>query len=117
MKLIYLKGIVSYSFDFADKEIDASFYAELDNIKEKYAKEIEVVDITHNYIVCDFKKFILKHKEDIRKYIYNNYNTPWASERYTGIYESAEGSGEQSDWLWSFINEDLGEFLENGVGR
>lgn len=113
MKLVDLKGIVSYSFDFADNEIDASFYAELNDVKDEYAKEIEVINISHNYIICDFKNFILKHKDDVRNYIYNNYNIPWASQRYAGIYESAENSEKQSDWLCSFINEDLGDFLEN----
>lgn len=116
MKLIELKGIISYSFDFADNEIDASFYAELNDIKDEYAKEIDVVNISRNYIICNFKDFIIKHKDDVRNYIYNNYNTPWASQRYAGIYESAS-EGEQADWLWSFINEDLGELLENGIGE
>lgn len=113
MKLVDLKGIITYSFDFADNEIDASFYTELNDIKEEYAKEIEVVEISRNYIICKFKEFILTHKEIIRDYIYNNYFEPWASQKYTGIYESVNNSDEQSDWLWALISEDLGELLKN----
>ena len=38
MKLSDLKSILQFDTDFADNEIDATFYTEIDDILPKYAK-------------------------------------------------------------------------------
>ena len=85
MKLNKLTNIINYSFDFADNDIDATFYLEIEDILPEYAKQIEVKQINNNYIICDFSKFIRTHKTIFKNYIYDNYHLPWASQLYTGL--------------------------------
>ena len=54
MKLSELKNILQFDTDFADTEIDASFYTELEDILPQYANELVVQSISTNYIVCNF---------------------------------------------------------------
>ena len=74
MKLYELDNIISFNFDFADDEVDASFYAEPNEINPKYAKQIEVVKITKQYIICKFTDFIRHNKTEIKKYLKINKN-------------------------------------------
>lgn len=112
MKLEDLKNAIKFDFDFADNKIDTSFYIELQDIKQKYAKQIKVIEINKNFVICDFCDFILRNKEDIIKYICSGYKE---DEKYIknyiyGIFEE-ENDNEQAGWIYAFMNQDLEDFL------
>lgn len=111
MVIADLTNILTFSFDFADDKIDASFYIEINEINPTYAKQIKVTQINKNYIVCDFTTFILNHKTAIKNYIYKNYYLLWASQLYKGIYEN-DNPHDQAEWLYKLISEDLDNILQ-----
>lgn len=106
MKLSDLQSILKFDTDFADNDIDASFYTEIADILPKYAKQLTVLSITPNYIICDFHKFIMCHKTAIRKYIYNTYYLPHARNMFRGIFDF-----EDAGYIAHFIEKDMGTFL------
>lgn len=117
MKLNELKNVISFDFDFADTAIDSTFYCELDDIQEKYAKQIEVKKITKNYVVCDFTNFIQHHKTAIRNYLYKNYYISWANWLYNGLFtENLDRTGFRFDdeAYAYFIENDLENFFKEG---
>ena len=109
MKLSDLKSIIQFDTDFADDEIDASFYTELDDISPKYADTINVLQIHTDCIVCDFSRFIRDHKVEIKDYIYDNYYLPWASNMYINMFEKQDAG-----YIAHFIEKDMGVFLRRG---
>ena len=109
MKLSDLKSIIQFDTDFADDEIDASFYTELDDILPKKADTINVLQIHTDYIVCDFSRFIRDHKVEIKDYIYDNYYLPWASNMYINMFEKQDAG-----YIAHFIEKDKGVFLRRG---
>lgn len=106
MKLSEIQSIIKFDFDFADNEIDAIFYTELDDILPKYAKKINVLSISNNYVICDFTKFIKDNKKDIINYIYDNYYLPWASDMRINIFDN-----EDAEYIAQFIEKDMDNFL------
>jgi hypothetical protein len=62
------------SVDFADDEVCASVYMDLDSICDKYAKQIEVVEINENYVVCKFTDFLRHRKTALHKFIKDTVN-------------------------------------------
>lgn len=106
MKLSDLKSIIQFATDFADDELDVSFYTELDDILPKYADTINVLQIHTNYIVCDFSRFIRYHKVEIKDYIYDNYYLPWASDMYINMFEKQD-----AEYIAQFIENDMDAFL------
>jgi hypothetical protein len=106
MKLSELKPILQFDTDFADNEIDATFYTEIEDILPKYAKQLNVVSISTNYIVCDFYDFIKHHKTAIREYLYKVYYSPWASYYFIGIFKD-----EDAECIAHFIEKDMDNFL------
>ena len=106
MKLSELTNILQFDTDFADDEIIASFYTELDDILPKYADTINVLQIHTNYIVCYFSRFIRDHKVEIKDYIYDNYYLPWASNMYINMFEKQDAG-----YIAHFIEKDMGVFL------
>lgn len=106
MKLSELKNILQLDIDFADNEIYATFYTEIDDILPKYAKQIDVSSITSSYIHCDFYKFIKHHKTSIREYLYKEYTTYWASFYFNGIFEE-----DDVECIAYFIEHDMDNFL------
>lgn len=106
MKLSDLKSIIQFDTDFADDEIYASFYTELDDILPKYADTINVLQIHTDYIVCDFSRFIRDHKVEIKDYIYDNYYLPWASNMYINMFEKQDAG-----YIAHFIEKDMNAFL------
>ena len=77
MTLYDLKNVIGFTFDIADDEIDASFYIELDEIKEEFLG-IEVVRIGRDLVVCKLTDFLRRlarfHPSVISKYIEDNYH-------------------------------------------
>ena len=106
MTLSELKSILQFDTDFADNEIDATFYTEIDEILPKYAKQLNVLSISTNYIICDFYKFIKHHKTSIKEYLYKEYYRAWASYYFTGIFEE-----DDAECIAHFIEYDMDNFL------
>ena len=106
MKLSDLKSIIQVDTDFADDEIDASFYTELDDILPKYAKNIDVFAISKNYITCDFTNFITKNKEEITKYIKAVYHEEYIDSTINGIFKDQD-----AECIAYFIEHDMDDFL------
>ena len=112
MKLKELKNIIKFSFDFADDEIDAVFYVELEAINEKYLKQIEVVLINQNYIVCKFTDFIRRHKTAIKKYLIKNYHDEEALDYLINHLIIADDITEDGgEAVWHFLEYDIADFL------
>ncbi len=106
MKLSKLKSILKFNPDFADKEIDATFYTEIDDILPKYADNIDVVSIDTNYITCDFYKFIFKHKDEITNYIKIAYYDEYVVNSLIDIFVNHD-----ADCIAYFIEHDMDNFL------
>ena len=106
MKLSEITNILQFDTDFADNEIDASFYTEIEDILPKYAKQLNVISISTNYIVCDFYNFIKNHKTAIREYLYKEYYIAWASYYSTGIFKE-----DDAECIAYFIEHDMDNFL------
>ena len=106
MKLSELKNILQFDTDFADTEIDASFYTEIEDILPQYADELVVQSISTNYIVCNFYDFIFNHRKEIIDYIYDNYYLPWASDMRVNIFDNKD-----ADYIAQFIENDMDTFL------
>lgn len=112
MKLYELKNIIDFTFDLADNEVDAQFYIELDEINEKYAKQIEVSKIWKDCVTCKLTDFIRKHKTAIRKYLCDNYyngeQRNYLLYNLTGTDDILSDGGEA---VYHFITNDMYEFL------
>ena len=106
MKLSELKNILQFDTDFADNEIDASFYTELDDILPQYANELVVQSISTNYIVCNFYDFIFNHKEEITKYIKAVYYEEYIDSTINGIFDNKD-----AECISYFIEHDMDDFL------
>ena len=87
-------------------EIDASFYTELDDILPQYAKNIDVLAISKNYITCDFYNFIFNHKEEITKYIKAVYHEEYIDSTINGIFKDQDAG-----YIAHFIEKDMVAFL------
>lgn len=111
MKLYDLNGIINFDFDIADNEIDASFYIELVEINPKYAKQIEVVKIDNNLIICKLTDFLRNHKTAIKKYLSNNYYEGQQLNYLMEILISNDITADYGEAVYHFINYDLYDFL------
>lgn len=106
MKLSDLKSILQFDTDFADNEIDATFYTEIDDILPKYAKQLNVLSISTNHITCDFYNFIFNHKDEITKYIKTVYHERYIDSKIAGIFEDQDAED-----IAYFIEHDMDDFL------
>ena len=119
MTLLDLKGIIDYNFDIADDEIDTSLYFELDEISDKYLGQIEVVKITHDYVVCRLTNFIRRfanfHPSAMRKYLESAYDDEagkeYMIEQLTKQHKGEDITRDGGDAVYCFIKEDLYDFL------
>lgn len=113
MKLYDLKNIIDFTFDLMDDEVSASFYIELDEINEKYAKEIEVVKIGEKYVTCKLTKFIRKHKTAVAKYIQNNYYDSELKYYLMIVFtDNKDVLTDGGEAVYHFITNDLCDFLK-----
>ena len=110
MKISDLTPIIDFTFDFADNDIDCTFYCDIHSILPKYAKQIEVIKINEDYVTCNFTKFIAKHRTAIKKYLYDNY---YISDTLTWLINELyiPNTITDSEALYHFINYDLSDFL------
>ena len=106
MKLADLKSIIQFDTDFADTEIDATFYTEIEDILPQYSNELVVHSISTNYIVCNFYDFIFNHQEEITKYIKVVYYTDYIDNTINGIFKDRD-----AECIAYFIEHDMDNFL------
>lgn len=124
MTLIDLKGVIDFEFDIADDEIDASFYIGMDEIREDYAKEIEVVRIDRELVVCKLTDFLRRkaqfHPSEIKKYLEDSY---YEGEQRTYLIEQltkrkshltpkADITDDGGEAVYHFIEHDMYDFLQ-----
>ena len=120
MTLFDLKGVIDFTFDIADDEVDASFYIELDEIRRDYLKEIEVVRISKDLIVCKLTQFLRRkaifHPTEITKYLDDNYDDiEWKNYLKVQLTKTPKGKVDITDdggeAVYRFINDDMYDFL------
>lgn len=77
MTLYDLKNVIDFTFDIEDNEVCGSFYIEMDEINEEYAKQIEVVKISKELVTCKLSRFLQRlasfHPSKISDYLNENY--------------------------------------------
>ena len=83
-----IKNLLKYDCDLADDEYDTWFYADV--INTLMAKEIEVVSIRTDVIVCKFSEFMRTHKDYMRNFIKDTYYEPYMSEYLHTLDNEAE---------------------------
>lgn len=73
MTLFDLKNKIDFSFDIADDEVVASFYAELDEIPDAVARNIEVVQISRDLVTCKLTDYLRRfanfHPSKMREFL------------------------------------------------
>lgn len=112
MKLESLKGIIDFSFDFMDTEVSGLFYIELENIKSKYAKQIEVNRIQRDYVICNFTDFVRNNKESVKKYIKEVYNDGDLKDTLIEqLCETEDILDDGGEALYYFFQNDIADFL------
>lgn len=125
MTLKDLKDIdFKLSVDFADNEIDATIYFELEEIDDDIASEIVVTRISKNYVTCKFTNYLRRlatfHPTQIKNYINDNYYDgetkdyliKQLTKRKLGsnVGDITDDGGEA---VYHFIENDLYDFLTN----
>ena len=77
MTLEDLRNVISFTFDIADDIVDASFYIELSEIPPERAREIEVVRIDKDLVVCKLTDYLQRiatyHPTQLTEYLEENY--------------------------------------------
>lgn len=123
MTLFDLKGVIDFTFDIADDEIDASFYIELDEIRRDYSKEIDVVRISKDLVVCKLTDFLRRkaqfHPTEIKKYIEDSYeDDEWRknlidqlTKRRSHLTPKADITDDGGEAVFFFIEHDMYDFL------
>jgi hypothetical protein len=119
MTLKDIKGIIDYTFDIADDEIDGSFYIELDEINEDYLSNIEIVKIGKEIVTCRLTNFLQRlanfHPSKITTYIDDNYYDGEQKDYLKTQLTKAHGKGIITDdggsAVYHFINYDMCDFL------
>ena len=123
MTLKDLKGVIDFTFDLADTEIDASFYIELDEINPVYLSQIEVEVIREDVVICNLTKFLRRiatYKPGlIIDYLDNNYypggQKDYLLKQLTKRQIATDNNGDITDdggeAVYHFINCDMYDFL------
>lgn len=119
MTLKDLKGVIDYTFDIADDEIDATFYIELDEIKEEYLNNIEVVKIDREYVTCRLTNFLRRmanfHPTKMKEYIdgayYDGKQKDYLTAQLTKHRKGEDITDDGGEAVYHFINNDLYDFL------
>ena len=112
MTLFDLKGVIDFTFDLQDDEVCGSFYIELDEISNVFAKEIEVVKMERQYLTCKLTDFLKKHSEEVEAYLDDNYNEGEQLEWLKKILvESEDITVEGGEAVYHFLVNDMYDFL------
>lgn len=114
MKLNDLYGVIAFTFDLADNEVDGTFYIELEEINPKYASQIEVVSIQKNLVVCKLTDFIRNNQTSIRNYIIRNYYPgEIRTHLLNTLVKSNDITNDDGDAVYHFLTNDMYDFLTN----
>lgn len=119
MTLSDLKNIIDFTFDIADDEIDASFYIELDEIPEEHARNIEVVRIDKDLVVCKLTNFLRRkanfHPSQIIKYLNENYydgeQKDYLLKQLTKRKKGEDITDDGGEAVYHFLTNDMYDFL------
>lgn len=119
MTLIDLKDVIDYTFDIADDEIDATLYIELDEIKEEYLRNIEVVKIGRDYVTCRLTNFLRRfanfHPTKMKEYIdeayYDCEQKDYLTAQLTKHHKGEDITDDGGEAVYHFIKNDLYDFL------
>lgn len=112
MKLESLKNVLKLEFDFLDNEVCGSFYCELEAIKPKWARKLDVISITEKYVTCNFVELLRTNTNAVRNYIETEYNECDAkSWLLSQLCEAENILDDGGDAIYYFMQEDLAEFL------
>lgn len=114
-----LKNVIAFTFDIADDEIDASFYIELDEIPEEHARNIEVVRIDKELVVCKLTNFLRRkanfHPTKITEYINENYydspHKDYLLKQLTKRRKGEDITDDGGEAVYHFITHDMYDFL------
>ena len=126
MTLNDLRNVITFTFDIADDEVDASFYIELDEIAEENLG-IEVVRIDRDLVVCKLTDFLRRkaifHPGEITEYINENYydgeQKDYLLKQLTKrplkhIANSGDITDDGGEAVYHFITYDLTDFITRG---
>ena len=119
MTLTDLKNVITFTFDIADDEIDASFYIELDEIPEEHANNIEVVRIDRDLVVCKLTNFLRRkanfHPSQIIKYLNDNYydgeQKDYLLKQLTKRHKGEDITDDGGEAVYHFLTNDMYDFL------
>jgi hypothetical protein len=119
MTLYDLKNVIQFTFDIADDEIDASFYIELDEIPEERARNIEVVRIDRDLVVCKLTNFLRRkanfYPTEIANYIADNYydglQKEYLTRQLTKRKKGEDITDDGGEAVYHFITNDMYDFL------
>lgn len=122
MTLHDLKNVIDYTFDITDDEIDASFYIELDEIKNEYAWQIEVVKIDRELVTCKLTDFLRRmarfHPTQIINYFNDNYydgdQKDYLVKQLTKRKKGEDITDDCGEAVAHFIEYDMYDFLTEG---
>lgn len=129
MTISDLKGVIDFEFDFADNEIDATFYVDINDIRDEYARGIEVVRIDRDVVVCRFTEFLRRRaylSGALRKYINGAYydddptKVGLQKQLLMTTWERANGGDITDDGgeaIAYFLEYDIGEFLTTDIKK
>lgn len=124
MTLYDLKNVIDFTFDIEDDEVCGSFYIEMDEINEEYAKQIEVVKIGADLITCKLSRFLQRlanfHPSEITEYLNENYYDGDQKEYLTNQLTrrpshtnqfKADVTDDGGEAVYHFITNDMYNFL------
>lgn len=119
MTLEDLRNVIDFTFDIADDEIDASFYIELDEIPEEHARNIEVVRIDKDLVVCKLTHFLRRKANfcptKIIEYINENYydgeQKDYLLKQLTKRKKGEDITDDGGEAVYHFITNDMYDYL------
>lgn len=107
-----LAGVLDHGVDVYDNEIDASFYLEPEEVSERLAGLLEVVQIGRDHITCRVTDLLRQKRTAVKRYLRSNYyegaQLDWLLETLTTGDDITRDGG---DAVWHFIEYDAYDFL------
>ena len=114
MTLYEINQILKIDLDIEDAEVCARRYIERNEIPERYAKAIEVVEINDDTIICDLTQFVRQHRNEIASYIRHEYES---NEKALAFYAPILGDGDiirpdAGEAVFYFIKYEIEDFFQ-----
>lgn len=119
MTLLDLKNVIDYTFDIEDDEVCGEIYVELDEIKEEYARQIEVVKIGRDVVTCKLTHFLrrfvnfypTKFIEYINENYYDGEQKDYLLKQLTKRKKGEDITDDGGEAVYQFIANDMYDFL------